>query len=609
MLRREVAGAWRCSMCKDMLKTIEGRCKECYACVRACPVKAIRMAEGKAEVMPDRCVRCGECLAACTQRALAEGDDLEVVRGLLASDRLVVLVLAPEYPASFGTSADELEGALASAGFYSTEDSILGEEIVAAECERLAGKYDDILIRSTCPTVVSFIKKYHPNLAKHLVPVVPPTIAQARLIKEIIGDVAVVYAGPCFAMKGETARDGSIDAALTFKELKEILAWPVGALGDGAAFGAAGDFKAWQKTSRRIEDRPVLKREISLPGGLPRSLLSGKSLVDARVKVTRSLEELNKLAGAITRGEVAPQFIDALACDGCINGPGMDSLLSPFAKKAALKLFSDLLQKDEKAIPFSQIKILLPNVDVVRAHDADGVKVARPTEAEIRRELAKAEMAKEEDELDCGGCGYPTCRDMAIAVYWGLSSWTMCYPYQKKIFARIVRELKDSSATDGLTGLPNHKSLEDRLAAEFHRARRYGSPLSLIMIDLDEFKDVNDTFGHQGGNRFLRSIAKLLRENVRQSDFVARYGGDEFVVILPETEEIEAVTVSEKLRKRAENGAILLGGGVARSTLSLGVSSLLPSMRDPSDLIELADRALYEAKRSGRNRTRLARWS
>ena len=145
--------------------------------------------------------------------------------------------------------------------------------------------------------------------------------------------------------------------------------------------------------------------------------------------------------------------------------------------------------------------------------------------------------------------------------------------------------------------------------SEFHRARRYGEPLSLVMIDVDIFKKINDNFGHLGGNRFLRAIAKLIRDNIRQSDFAARYGGDEFVVILPETEEAEAVAVGEKLRKRMEASSVPLGGGIARATFSLGVSTLYPKMKRPSDLIEHADKALYEAKRSGRNRTRVAQWT
>ncbi len=591
-----------------MLKTIEGRCKECHACIRACPVKAVRLFDGRAEIVASRCVRCGECIAACTQRALAADAGPEIVRELLRSGRLVVLILAPEYPASFMAPADELKAALRKAGFYSVEDSVLGEELVAAEYERLLERSDGPLIRSTCPPIVAFIEKYHPNLARYLAPVVPPAVAEAALIKEICGDVSVVYAGPCLAMKGEVGPDGLLDAALTFQELKELANWPTGSREGAIGANANGQVRG-RSSAPRSRERPTLRRDISLPGGLPRSFLSERSLVDPGLRVVRGLGELNKLAIAIARGEVEPGFIDALACDGCVAGPGMDSALSPYARKVSIRLFGDMQGNGAKAVSFRDIRPLLPAVDISKVHSAERMHVVRPGESEIRRILARAEMADEADQLDCGGCGYPTCRDMAIAIHWGLASWRMCYPYQKKVFARIVRELKDSSATDSLTGLPNHRSFEDRLAAEFHRARRYDSPLSLIMIDLDEFKGVNDNFGHQGGNRFLRSIAKLLRENVRQSDFVARFGGDEFVIVLPETEEIEAVTVGEKLRRKAEESSFMLGGGVAKSTLSLGISTLTPRMRHPVDLVELADRALYDAKRSGRNRTRLARWS
>ncbi|MHB0977295.1 MAG: diguanylate cyclase, partial [Candidatus Aquicultorales bacterium] len=434
---------------------------------------------------------------------------------------------------------------------------------------------------------VNLVDKYYAPLIPNLSPIETPAAIQAGAVKEVYGDVSVVYAGPCFAMKGEALRSRSIDASLTFLELNRLI---------DEAHGSLSDIPPQQ-------GRPKLGRSYSLIGGLPRSLIAEKSLIDDGIKVVRGLDEFSEIAEALLKGEVSPQFVDALACDGCIDGPGMDSALSVFARKA---LVAKAIAPSKKIVPFKEIESLVPVVQLTRTYVRDSSDLPQPTEAQIRQVLDAGERLLESDELDCGGCGYSACREMAIAVYQGLASWAMCFPYQKKVFARTVRELKESSATDGLTGLPNHRNFEERLASEFHRARRYGAPLSLVMIDIDFFKEINDAYGHLGGNRFLRAAAKLIKENIRQADFAARYGGDEFVIILPETEDSEAMAVGEKLRRKAEASSIPLGGGTARATLSLGVSSLTSDMKRPTDLIEKADQALYEAKRTGRNKAALA---
>ncbi|MHB0976951.1 MAG: [Fe-Fe] hydrogenase large subunit C-terminal domain-containing protein, partial [Candidatus Aquicultorales bacterium] len=183
-----------------MLRTIEGRCKECFACIRVCPVKAIRSANGKAEVVADRCVRCGQCVIACKQGALDDSSGIERVRELLAQRRPTVVMLAPEFPASLALAPLAAESLLARAGFYSVEDLILGEEVAAQAYERLLTSREKPIIRSTCPTIVNLVEKYYAPLIPNLSPIETPAAIQAGAVKEVYGDVSVVYAGPCFAM-------------------------------------------------------------------------------------------------------------------------------------------------------------------------------------------------------------------------------------------------------------------------------------------------------------------------------------------------------------------------------------------------------------------------
>jgi diguanylate cyclase (GGDEF)-like protein len=209
-----------------------------------------------------------------------------------------------------------------------------------------------------------------------------------------------------------------------------------------------------------------------------------------------------------------------------------------------------------------------------------------------------------EDELNCGACGYSTCREQAIAIYQGIADWNMCFPFQKRVYSRIIVNLRESASVDGLTGLANHKSFLERLSVEFNRAQRYGSELSLVMIDVDTFKQINDTFGHVAGDGVLKTIAGILKANLRQSDLAARYGGDEFALILPETGLEKAFYVGEKLRSIVERTAISpKADSELAATLSVGVGSFNSSMAEPLALVQKADEALYLAKESGRNKT------
>ncbi|WFS62025.1 GGDEF domain-containing protein [Pseudodesulfovibrio thermohalotolerans] len=176
-------------------------------------------------------------------------------------------------------------------------------------------------------------------------------------------------------------------------------------------------------------------------------------------------------------------------------------------------------------------------------------------------------------------------------------------------FMRLLRganEKIDSLIThDELTGLPNRPWFFARLDEEIDRARRYGKDLALVMVDLDDFRRINDTFGHPQGDLALAEVARLLKANIRASDIAVRYGGEEFMVILPEADARQAAQAAEKLRMIVEVNDISLEGPEIRVTVSCGVADLVSlrpdrcSSRDA--LITAADRAMHQAKQNGRN--------
>lgn len=575
-------------------------CRECWGCVRLCPSRAIRVVEARSEIVEEKCVKCGLCVSECATCGNVVRDDLPAVRALLASGRPVVAVLASEFVAALHPlTPPEVERAVESAGFYAMESTVIGEELVATEYEGALTRPGHVpRIRSTCPVTTWWVRKFHPQFTEALVPIVPPYIAQARLVKRLYPEnCAVVYVSPCFARKDEIFEpglEGAVDAAIDFSELKRLIAEsPVHSLPVAPA--------------PQVQ-RPQPVKEISLTDGFPRRTLEAYDLTDSDVVTVRGLRELDDLLRAIERGEFAPAVIDTLNCEGCIDGPTVNPGLSVFAKRNI-----EAAERERQPVSSVSSRSLLgymPEVALMRTFTPEPVEVAEPSDAEIDAMLAEGEFLSRGDTLDCGACGYATCVEHAVAILNGASTWEMCFPLQRRRFRRETERLEAFATIDEVTGLWNRRVFAARLSEEAARSVRYGSPLSLIMLDLDDFKSVNDEFGHLAGDSVLEAIGELLRSTLRESDVPIRYGGDEFAVILPGITKTEAFVVAEKLRERLAATPITITADErtreVHVTASLGVASVGSRAAEALSLLEAADSALYQAKASGRDQVRLA---
>jgi diguanylate cyclase (GGDEF)-like protein len=528
--------------------------------------------------------------------------DGALVDALLGEDRTVVALLATEFVAAMHPMApEEVESALGAAGFYAVEFTLLGEEVVALEYEaRHAARSGVPVIRSTCPVVNDWVRRYHPALVGALASVVPPYVAQASIIKSLYpAGTAVVYVSPCYARKDEALLPefgGAIDAAIGFDELK-------------AAFGRLDAAGPRQDRDRRptSERRPEPLKEVSLTDGYPRSTLASHLMIDASVKVVRGLGELDQLLRGIAAGETAPAIIDALNCEGCIDGPTVSPGMSLFAKRN--------LEAAERhrcvrtAASSREVMRHLPPVELRRSFESAPVVVPLPDEDTLNGILREAGFATDADLVDCRGCGYDTCVEHAAAVYRGDSTWEVCFPVQRRRVAEEMAQLQESATLDALTGLWNRRVFSDRLSDECARHARYGGAVCLIMLDLDGFKSVNDRFGHVTGDTVLTAVADLLRVTLRATDLPCRYGGDEFAVILPQTAKTEAFGVAEKVRAAVKGMSVEVApAGTPQKVevrVSIGVAAARPGS-EPLEVLEAADRALYQAKEMGRDQVRLA---
>jgi diguanylate cyclase (GGDEF)-like protein len=574
------------------------QCRSCWSCVRHCPAQAIRVVHGRPEIIESRCVKCGVCVVECGSAGYVPRDDLARVRALLASDTRVVAVLASEHLAALHPmNAAQVETALERCGFDSVETTVLGEELVAAAYEQVAAQAPDSRprLRSTCPVVVSWVQKYHSQLTDDLVAIVPPYVAQARLVKATspVG-TAVVYISPCWARKDEIFEPqlaGAVDVAIGFDELKRLL--------------AEEPVRPRPATEVSAMRRPHAAKQLSLTDGFPRRFLAERDMTNRDVVVARGLVEIDQLLSAIDRGEAAPCVADMLSCEGCADGPAVNRELSVFAKRNVIAAENE--RQPPPAVDSRSLLSALPTIELRREFSPAPILSRVPSPEEIDAVLAEGEFYSRAEALDCGACGHDTCVAHAAAVCLGDSNWDQCFPLQRKKLLREHTEMADRALKDALTGLGNRRAFDERIEEETARADRYGTELALAMIDLDDFKEVNDRYGHPIGDQLLVLVGRILADTLRTTDIAIRYGGDEFAIILPETGKTEAWVVAEKIRAALGDLTLLGSNGTRISTTgSIGIASYGSAAGTANALLAAADAALYRAKRNGRDRVELA---
>lgn len=574
-------------------------CTECWGCVRVCPVRAIRVLDGRSEVIQEKCVACGLCVAECGSSAHQVRDDTPKVWELLGSRRTAVALLASEFIAAMHPMTPlAVERALAGLGFTSVETSALGEEIVAMEYQRAHAREASLfLIRSTCPVVVDFVRKYHPTFVPALAPIVPPYVAQARLIRALYGDdLAIVYIGPCYARKDEAYDEefaGAVDAAIDFVELKRMIAEAERSVRSSVA-----------QVGRSV--RPRILKEVSLTDGFPRETIEGRLPGDGEVQVVRGLPALDRLLRAIASGDTAPTMIDALNCEGCIDGPAVNPGMSLFAKRNVDRASRSAV--GVAAVSTRTLVEVLPKVDLVRSFRPSPVHVPRPSAGILDALLAEGGFTSRADTPDCGACGYPTCLEHAEAIFRGESSWEMCFPLQRRRLQSAEEAVRALVTVDEQTGVWNSRAFDERVELEVARFARYGAPVSLAVVDVDGFGAVNDLVGERGGDAVLRQVAELLAQNVRSTDMVARLRGDQFAVLLPGVGKTAAFAAVEKLRALVRERRFEVDGytGDVRLTVCAGVASAHAGTLEGDDLVEAAEQALQAAVLEGPDQVRIA---
>jgi two-component system, NtrC family, sensor kinase len=418
-----------------VVNTIRARCKRCYTCVSSCPARAIKVSDGQAQVIQERCIACGNCYKVCAQHAKEIQSGIIRTWDLLQARDPVIALLAPSFPAAFPNVAPgQVVGALRALGFDQVLEVAFGAQLVAREYSRLFhNRRDQLIIATPCPAVTNYVQKFFPSLVPYLAPVVSPALALARVVKNKYQPGArTVFIGPCIAKKaefGDPQVSGYIDAALTYAEIRKI-------------FARGG--VVVEDAEETCFDGPLagLARIFPVSGGLLRAAALENDVLENEIIVTEGKENTTDVLQALARGELHARFVDVLFCHGCIDGPTMAVETSLFARKEAVAEYvrqrceSRLLPEVEAALAEYE------DIDLSRRFVATPIAAAQPSEEEITQILERIGKAKTGEQLNCGACGYATCREKAIAVYEGLAEIEMCLPFLIEQLQSNLRKLE-----------------------------------------------------------------------------------------------------------------------------------------------------------------------
>ena len=387
----------------------KSNCKNCYKCIRHCPVKSIRFSGNQAHIIGNECILCGQCFVVCPQNAKQIVDETEKAKVLLESGEPVVVSLAPSFVANYeGVGIESMREALKKLGFYDVEETAIGATIVKNEYERMLREEErDIIISSCCHSINLLIQKYFPSALEYLADVVSPMQAHCQDIKKRYPGAKTVFVGPCVAKKDEAEHyKGIVDAVLTFEELSNWL--------------KEENIELKQGMDKNEKSRA---RFFPTTGGILKTMT--QDVPDYNYMALDGVENCIDALRDIENGKIHKCFIEMSASVGsCIGGPVMEKYNRTAPVKDYITIANYAGNED--------FKVNEPKpVELKKQFEYIEHELKMPSETEIFAVLREMGKFKPADELNCGSCGYNTCREKAIAICQGKAEISMCLPFLK----------------------------------------------------------------------------------------------------------------------------------------------------------------------------------
>ncbi len=421
---------------QQIVFTNKARCRDCYRCVRICPVKAIKLKDGQAEVVGSRCINCGTCTRECPQQAKSTRSDLATGRQIIDSGCPVAAAVAPSFSSIYRPwECRRLPSALRMLGFKYVEETAVGARYAADKAAEYVEKNPEKPhIGSDCPAVVSWIEKYHHDKVENLLPLLSPMRTHAALMRKRYGEnLKVIFIGPCLAKKHEAdISEGmnKVDCALTFNELKqwfeECRVRPDQC--EESAFDRTGDRNS---------------QLYALEGGclLTANIAFGPAESDALA--VSGMGDINRILDAEWGKEL--RMLEPLFCPGgCVSGPGnIHEVPKHEQKKNAIKYLKDTRNLQSSKLNTNAVE---PEIDIKTSFAPESsIKIKKYTEDDIRKVLQITGKTAEEDQLNCGACGYDSCRDQSMAVLDGMAEPGMCIPYMRRLAEQRSDKIMETS--------------------------------------------------------------------------------------------------------------------------------------------------------------------
>lgn len=501
----------------QVVYTNKARCRDCYRCVRVCPVKAIRMEDGQASVVADRCLACGTCVRECPQHAKMFRNDLEQAMRLISSGEKVVCSLAPSFAGIFPSwQRRRVPSVLRRLGFAHVSETAIGAFYSAlATAEYVKQHPRDPAVGSACPALVDYVRIYHPQWIRYLVPVDSPMVAHAKYLRAKLGEsIRVVFIGPCTAKKAEASRTrgtGTVDCVLTFDELFQWLAQENIEI---SGFEES-DFDAQPHGASRL---------FPLEGGSVKTAGWSSDLLDANIIAVTGFTSIDQALADAQPGH----FLEPLFClHGCAGGPANGQKTTFFeARSNIMEYDADARQRNPKT-PEDELVLDDWDREFIASLATQFEVPKRPvhkevTEQAIREVFEKTGKTNPENQLNCGACGYMTCREKAIAVIEGLAELEMCLPYVKRMALQRVDRVIETSP-NGTVVLDEHLniiSMNPAFRSFFQCSNAVcGKPISYLM-DPEPFErllanpevQIDETIEHPSYNLVCHEVLYALPE-------------------------------------------------------------------------------------------------
>lgn len=461
-------------------------CQDCYKCIRQCPVKAIRVENGHAIVIPELCIMCGQCVIQCPAQAKRIRNDLSRAKRLLELKPKVIVSLAPSFVAEFSDfSAGQCINALKKLGFFGVSETAIGADLVSAQiAEDLIDAIDThsnrkLFLSSACPSVVEYIKLFIPEYTPFITDRASPLLAHARYLREVYGtDIGIVFIGPCVAKKIESDVWDEIDVAITFNELRN---W----------FSSQEIIPSTLISSEKdifIPHRAAAGALYPIDGGMIATTKEYNALKNIRNIAISGIDEIiYSLKGLRNEDLKDPVFIELLACSGgCINGPGTSSEISATLKHLRVLEYADSVEKTlEKKRPLMTDTLPTTAIDT-QYHSEDHIKTA----------LRSVGKHVPTDELNCASCGYDTCRFFASAMLDNRAEKTMCVSY--------IRKLAQKKANGLIQAIPSGVVIADKNLEIVECNKSFAQSMGADILEMYEVKP-----GLEGAN--LSKIVNFSR--------------------------------------------------------------------------------------------------